>query len=315
MFEGAAVDALPADEVVLEDGAVAGQLGARVLSPAVGGVLAMAWLKRDHATPGTRLVVRGQGGLFPCEVRLLPVYSAPDAAARVAQDYDRAIKAFSGGDTGAALKLLERVLRNDPTFADGYEALGVMLGRSGQFHEAIDIFKRLEEVAPAEPLVHTNLSLYYMKLGDTETAELHRALAVQKSLAGGEQDRSALDLAREAAEARKADARRKRSMFEQVLAFDPDDEIALLGMGRALSVLEQWPDAAAHLERAVAANRRNSAAWLALGRALEHLGRVDAAAETYTRGIEVASERGDLVPLKEMQNRRLLLAGSSSGGS
>ena len=33
------------------------------------------------------------------------------------------------------------------------------------------MFRRLEEVAPDEPIVNTNLSLYYMKIGDKQTAE------------------------------------------------------------------------------------------------------------------------------------------------
>ncbi|MFT7518894.1 MAG: Flp pilus assembly protein TadD [Kiritimatiellia bacterium] len=287
----------------------------RAYSEVLGLSVALAWVKREHRTPGSRLTVRGQHGLWPAEVALLPLYNAPDSKARVAQDYDQAVKAFAAGDTPTALRLLGHALSLDPTFADGYEVLGVILGRSGAYHEAIDFFKRLEEVAPAEPLVHTNLSLYYMKLGDTETAELHRALAVQKSLQGGDTSRDATELAREALESRQADARRKRAMFEQVLAFDPDDDIALLGAGRALSVLEEWPEAEATLLRAVQANARSSVSWLALGRAQEHLGKVVDASVTYERGIAVASKRGELVPLKEMQNRRLLLVGSGSDRS
>ena len=49
--------------------------------------------------------------------------------------------------------------------------IGVMLGKTGRFHEAIDFFRRLEEVAPDEPMVNTNLSVFYMKIGDKQTAE------------------------------------------------------------------------------------------------------------------------------------------------
>ena len=47
------------------------------------------------------------------------------------------------GRDESALENLEEALRLDPSFSDGYEAVGVMLGRSERFHEAIDIFKRL----------------------------------------------------------------------------------------------------------------------------------------------------------------------------
>ncbi len=86
------------------------------------------------------------------------------------------IRMFASGDEPLkAQALLEEALRLDPSFADGYEALGVLLGRTGKFAEAIDIFKRLEEVAPNEPMVHTNLSLFYMKLGDKTAAEEEKA--------------------------------------------------------------------------------------------------------------------------------------------
>lgn len=44
-----------------------------------------------------------------------------------------------------------------------------------------------------------------------------------------------------------------------------------------------------------------SAAWKILGRVLAEAGDVSAAVETYERGIEVASQRGDQQAAKEMQ--------------
>ena len=76
--------------------------------------------------------------------------------------------------------MLADALRLEPTFADAYELIGVILGRAGRYHEAIDFFRRLEEVAPEEPMVHTNLSLYYMKIGDRTQAEEEAAKATTK---------------------------------------------------------------------------------------------------------------------------------------
>ena len=52
----------------------------------------------------------------------------------------------------------------------------MILGRSGRYREAIETFRRLEEIAPDEPMVHTNLSLYFMKVGDIEAAERHKTV-------------------------------------------------------------------------------------------------------------------------------------------
>ena len=96
-------------------------------------------------------------------------------------------------------------------------------------------------------------------------------------------------------------------MFEQVLDFDPEDPIALFGMGTALSVLGQWPEAVESLRRASEVDRRNSAVYMALGKALEALEKLEEALVVYQAGIDVASRRGDLMPLKEMEHRLLLL--------
>jgi hypothetical protein len=55
------------------------------------------------------------------------------------------------------------------------------------------------------------------------------------------------------------------------------------------------------------AQGNNSAIFLARGRALERLGRSDRALAVYRDGLEVASRRGDLSPLREMEARILLL--------
>jgi len=46
------------------------------------------------------------------------------------------------------------------------------------------------------------------------------------------------------------------------------------------------------------------AAW---GKALEALKKIKEAVEVYRKGMEVASKKGDLMPLKEMEHRVLLL--------
>ena len=245
-------------------------------------------------------------------VSLLPFYDAPGRSERAAFLYDRSVRAFAEGREETALRSLEEALRLDPGFSDGYEAIGVMLGRSERFHEAIDIFKRLEEIAPEEPMVNTNLSLYFMKIGDKETAEAEAAKAMQKSMArqsGGAVDGSKLDEV--LAEQRRSDARRKKEMFSQVLEIDAEDGVALFGLGSALLVLEDWAGADEVLGRAVEVEGENSAVYLARGKAQEQLGRAADAEATYRTGMEVASRKGDLMPLKEMEHRVLLLSGSA----
>ena len=299
------------EPVVLADGSKVGTWASRSYSPVEEQPLAFAYLSRDHRTPGQALTFWGNRGPIQAKVVLLPVYRVPDQAARVAHLYDRAIRIFADGKEEEAITLLEEALRLDAQFADGYEAIGVILGRNGKYHEAIDFFRRLEEVAPQEPLVNTNLSLYYMKLGDRETAEKESALAIQKSIRAGrggeEAGESAAELARAQEAARRADAERKKGMFALVLELDAVDPIALFGMGNAHLVLGELNEAVDALERASEADKNNSAVYLAWGKALEGLERFRPAVDVFQRGMEVASRRGDLMPLKEMEHRMLLL--------
>ena len=308
----ALLDAIPdpGEPVCLEEGRAIGQFASRTLSPVANAVVVYAYLDKNHRTPGAKLSLNLGNRIVEAEVVLLPFYDVPGAAEHVAFLYDKAVRAFAEGQEEKALAGLEEALRIDPTFSDGYEAIGVMLGRSERFHEAIDIFKRLEEIAPAEPMVNTNLSLYFMKIGDKETAEAESAKAMQKSMAqrsGTTVDADRLDEV--LTEQKQADARRKKEMFAQVLEIDSEDGVALFGLGSALLVLENWSEAADALGRAQVVDPDNSAIYLTRGKALERLDRAEEAEQVYRAGMEVASRKGDLMPLKEMEHRVLLLSG------
>jgi Flp pilus assembly protein TadD len=269
----------------------------------------MAFLDRAHRTPGLSLTLDGPHGPWTATVALLPIYAAPDARGRVQALYDLAIRAYADGDADGAMVRLEAALCLDPTFGDAYEAIGVILGKAGRYHEAIDFFRRLEEVAPDEPMVNTNLSLYFMKIGDKQTAEDEGGKATLKGMART-RGKGAAQMDQEMEEGRRKDAVRKRDMFRRVLQIDEADAIALFGLGSACLVLGEAAEAAKHLGRAVEVDKNNSAVYVPLGKALEQLERVDEAVAAYRAGMEVASRKGDLMPLKEMEHRLLLLGKS-----
>lgn len=293
-----------------------GQIVSRTLSPVLGYPIAFAYLDKVHRTPGTQIDIEGKQGPLAARVTLLPFYNAPGRDERVAFLYDRAIRVFAHGAEDEALSILEDALKLDPGFSDGYEAVGVILGRSQRFHEAIDIFKRLEELAPEAPMVNTNLSLYYMKIGNKTAAEDEAAKAMQKSLAQGTGGGISSDeIDAQVKEQSLSDAKRKLSMFGQILEIDPEDEVALFGSGNAFSTLGEWEQAESHYAKAVEVDPKNSAVYLARGKALEALGRSADAEAVYRGGMEVASRKGDLMPLKEMEHRMLLLSGASQSAT
>jgi len=295
-------------DVLLEDGKKVGVLTSRAISPVIEAAVAYAYLDRASRTPGTKLTFRGKhGGFLTGTVTLLPFYKASDLKARVTFLHDRAIRLFADEQDDKALSMLEEALRIDPSFADGYEALGVILGRKSRFNEAIDIFKRLEEVAPNEPMVHTNLSLFYMKLGDKVAAEEEKAKATIKQFSRFGSLKKDEQRAAEESRKKREEALRKKAMFEEVIEFDPDDPIALFGLGNALSALEDWAGAEQALAKATSVDKNNSPVYLAHGKALEMLNREGDALRVYRDGMAVASRKGDLMPLKEMDRRAVLL--------
>ena len=301
-------DALPesGDEICTDNGQIIGKFGTNTYSSIWDAPVALAFLDRDHRTPGRELDLKTALGSLEAKVIMLPFYEAGSPAEKARSLYERAVHLFSLGKDLQAANLLEEAIGIDPSHGDSYEALGVILGRSERYHEAIDIFHRLEEIAPDEPIVHTNLSLYYMKIGNREEAENQRALSTMKQF--GVHDPEALQQQEEIGKKNKIEeARRKQTMFAEVLDMDPTDALALMGMGNALSELGEFGDAEKYLGQAINEQKDNSSLYLSHGKALEKLGRNKDAREVWKRGVEVASRRGDLMPMREMEHRLLLL--------
>lgn len=101
--------------------------------------------------------------------------------------YDDAMFAFSTGDYDTAIAQLKEILGQKPTHFDAQLALGMAYYRKGDFASAITEGHKAEQLNPKEQLVHTNLSLFYMKAGDKKTAEHH---GLQARIASWRADKS-----------------------------------------------------------------------------------------------------------------------------
>ncbi len=89
------------------------------------------------------------------------------------EQYDEAMFAFSTDDYEGAIAKLKSVLLHDPAHFDAQLALCMAYYRQGISAAAIAEGHKAERLKPHEQLVHTNLSLFYMKAGDKATAEHH----------------------------------------------------------------------------------------------------------------------------------------------
>src|ERR1041384_1028964 len=87
--------------------------------------------------------------------------------------YDDAMYDFSMADYDTAISKLEALLAEDPSFFDAQLSLGMAYYRKGDYPRAIAEGHKAEKLRPTEQLVHTNLSLFYMKAADKQTAEHH----------------------------------------------------------------------------------------------------------------------------------------------
>jgi predicted Zn-dependent protease len=99
--------------------------------------------------------------------------------------YDDAMFAFSRGEYDSCICKLKELLANDPSHFDSQLAVGLAYYRKGDYATAITEGHKAEKIRPKEQLVHTNLSLFYMKAGNKVTAEHH---GLQARIAGWRED-------------------------------------------------------------------------------------------------------------------------------
>ena len=106
-------------------------------------------------------------------------------------------------------------------------------------------------------------------------------------------------------QAKEEEAERERQvgLFKQVLEIDPIDQVANFGLGSIYFERKQYEDALPLLETVVEHFKDYSAAYLVLGKTHQMLGQDETAVDIFRRGIAAASKKGDLMPLRDMQNR------------
>ena len=265
----------------------------------------LAWVRlhRELRVEGRELeAILDDGRTLRATVRRLPLLTSPEPTEMAETCYHHAIRRFTEDHEDEAIALLERTIAICPLHADAHESLGVILGRHRRFEEAIALMERLLEVDPGSVMAHTNLSVFYNQLGRIEDAEREAQNAAIKSVQAqmGDRERAEAASNREAERIRELEER--ADMFRQVLALDPDDALGNFGLGDILVDMGRHGAAIPHLEKALEVDPKYSAAYLALGRALDGLGRHDDARDVFTRGVDVAAGRGDLMTANTMQD-------------
>lgn len=88
-----------------------------------------------------------------------------------------AAKSNTNEDLELAIQKLKSALKDNPKNEDAMEALGVLLAKQSKYQEALKVMHQLEMINPNHLMAQVNLSIIYMKLGDKDTAEQHKARA------------------------------------------------------------------------------------------------------------------------------------------
>ena len=266
--------------------------------------ISLAYIQKDHRSPDIDLDVTIDNKPYKIRTCLLPFYQPQTRKDHSKVIQDKALKLYQEqDDLDQPIALLREAIELDPKNATAYEALGVFLSKQNKLDEAISLMKRLVEINPEEIMAHSNLSVYYMQQGRIEDAEREKgeatALQFEKAIAENMAKKTTENKVKQDL----AEREQKISMFKQVLEIDPVDQVANFGLGSVYHDLKRYEEALPPLQTVVKEYKDYSAAYVLLGKTMEKLSRQDEAIQTYREGIAVASKKGDLMPLKEMQQK------------
>jgi folate-binding protein YgfZ len=287
------------DSPIYDAGKQIGVVKSAAFSPTLSRPIALAYLDREHRAPGLEL---SNGG----EVVMLPFYRPPSRHERARILYEMALELFEHDlrdEDDTDIHFLKEAVLLDPAYEDAFEALGVILHRHGHVDEAIHYMKILEALNPNCVMAHTNLSVFYVAKGMIEDAETEKAKAAVLQIRKSSEARKAEEMAAAERERIRREALERIEMFKEVLEIDPDDPLATFGMGVAHIQLDEYDKAIPFLEQATRVSKDYSAAYLQLGKCLEFTKQYDLARDAFRKGIEVATRKGDLMPLREMERR------------
>ncbi len=281
-----------------------GVIKSGAFSPTLNRHITLAYIQKDYRSPDQTLEVTANGETLNVTTALLPFYQPASNLERAETLHRQAMDLYKKEENlDAPIALLREAISLAPKFAMGYEALGVLLSKQNKLDEAIALMKRLTEINPKEIMAHSNLSVYYMQQGRIEEAEQEKgeatALQFEQLIEAKQQEKAQESKAQE----EEAERERQIGLFKQVLEIDPVDQVANFGLGSIYFERKQYEDALPLLETVVEHFRDYSAAYLVLGKTLQMLERDEDAAEVFRRGIAAASKKGDLMPLRVMQNR------------
>jgi folate-binding Fe-S cluster repair protein YgfZ/Flp pilus assembly protein TadD len=262
----------------------------------------LASLPREYRVESMKLEVEMVNIRFQVAVSNHPPFNN-DPISKSQELCQRALHFFANNEeTSTPEYLLKLAILTNPKNADAYESLGVLFARQEKFHDAIAMMQAWQEIDPENPMVHTNLSLYFMKVGNIHKAEEEKAMAVAKQFQASAKLAEEKNLAEKIANETREKMLQRMEMFQKVLAIDENDDIALNGLAEIYKEQGQIKKALELYEKVLSVNPNLSVAYLHLAEIHLVMSEKIKAKSILEQGIKVATHRGEMMPANKMQS-------------
>lgn len=234
-------------------------------------------------------------------VEFSPIFTSQSFNDAAHDYYLQGLEKFHQGDFETSERELKKSLDFYPENPDVWEALGVSYERRNMLDKAIQTHKQFARLSPKSIMAHANLSRLYMLKGWIEKAEdeqnIAREIHFEESAKSNSSDVKALE---EAQNQLNAEKEARKQMFEKVLGIDPEDDIALFGLGKFYQDKKESEKALEYLVKLLEIKRDYAAAYPIIVKAYIALENWDSALRYLKIGQEVCQSQGAMVPLKQL---------------
>lgn len=176
------------------------------------------------------------------------------------EQYGRVLALASAGELPEADRQLVALIGKLPDAPDIRVSLGLNQQKLGLHAEAVETFRGVLRLDPANALAHFDLavSLFELRRLDEAAAEVHAALAISPSYMRARELEGNIYL-------QKKDYGGARRAFERLLTLDPSDYTAHYNLGVLAALDRNWQDAESHVRAALRTDPNSADAYNALG--------------------------------------------------
>lgn len=245
-----------------------------------------AWPGQTDALHLLGLMAHAHGNLDAAIANLRQACQASGAPALYSSNLAEMLR--QNGLLAEGEKAARRAVAMDPTLAQGWNNLGILLQEAGRHEASLDCLKRAVALQPGWPEAHNNLGNTYGRMGRMDSAEAHyrQALALNPLYAGAHSNFSFLLSAQGRYDQAVAEARRAIDLAPRLIDAYlnlAEVESLYLNYGAALSVLDAL-DGFAPL---------HPQGLVARARVLRQLDRLDEALECARQAVAFVPRRAD----------------------